>query len=231
MLLDCGFGLSECATRLARLGLAPDQLDAIILTHEHGDHAGGVSRLAQKFNIPVWLTRGTFRALGEFCPADLIHEFYVDGPFAIGALCINPFPVPHDAREPAQFVLTDGALRLGVLTDAGSSTPHIEVALSGCHALVLECNHDADLLARSNYPTSLKARVGGRFGHLDNSAAAELLRRVACASLQHLVAAHLSQQNNTPELARAALSGSIGCDPEWVMIADQNEGLDWREIT
>ncbi len=142
---------------------------------------------------------------------------------------MRPFPVPHDAREPVQFVLSDGARRLGVLTDIGVSTPYVEASLSGCEALVLECNHDPALLAGSDYPWPLKQRIAGRFGHLANDAAAELLKRIDTSALRHVVAAHLSQQNNTPEHARAALAGALGCEHDWIGIADQAMGFAWRD--
>jgi phosphoribosyl 1,2-cyclic phosphodiesterase len=156
----------------------------------------------------------------------------IDGhnPFSVGALQLLPFPVPHDAREPAHFVFSNGAHRLGVLTDAGSSTSHIESMLSGCDALVLECNHDSDMLANGNYPPVLKARIAGRYGHLDNQSSAALLAALDRGRLQHLIAAHLSQRNNTAELARRALAQVMGCAPEWIGVADQDEGFAWREI-
>ncbi len=125
-------------------------------------------------------------------------------PFAIGDLEIHPYPVPHDAREPSQFVFSDGDLRLGLLTDTGDSTPHIERMLSGIDALVLECNHDLELLMNGPYPPTLKRRISGRYGHLDNATAARILGGIDCSRLQHFIAAHLSAQNNTPELARVA---------------------------
>ena len=151
-------------------------------------------------------------------------------PFHIGDLEVHPFPVPHDAREPVQFVFGNGAQRLGVLTDTGVSTPHIEAMLSGCDALTLECNHDLDMLMNGPYVRQLKQRVSGRLGHLDNQSAAGLLGRLDNRRLQHLVAAHLSAQNNSPALARQALSAVLGCAPDWIGIADQATGFDWREI-
>jgi phosphoribosyl 1,2-cyclic phosphodiesterase len=123
-------------------------------------------------------------------------------PFSVGDLGIQPFPVPHDAREPVQFVLSDGAARLGVLTDAGHVTSHMVAMLDGCDALVLECNHDAAMLAKGSYPPVLKRRMGGPWGHLDNAAAASLLAQLDMSRLRHVVAAHLSEQNNSPMLAR-----------------------------
>ena len=150
--------------------------------------------------------------------------------FEIGDLLIQPFPVPHDAREPVQFLLSDGSRRLGVLTDLGCSTPHVEQILDGCQALVLECNHDADMLRDGNYPRHLKQRIASRLGHLDNTAAAALLAALDHHPLQHVVAAHLSQQNNTPQLARQALAAVLGCAEEWIGVADQESGFGWRAI-
>ena len=143
---------------------------------------------------------------------------------------MHPFPVPHDAREPVQFVLTDGARRLGVLTDAGHVTAHMLAMLDACDALVLECNHDSRMLAQGSYPPALKRRIGGPWGHLDNAAAAALLSQVRSSRLQHVVAAHLSAENNSPALARAALSAALGCGQDWIGVATQNEGFAWREM-
>ena len=232
ILLDCGFGLEETSARLGRLGLTPEGLSAVVVTHEHDDHIGGVARLARRYSIPVWLTHGTltgFEAL--FAGIGDLHVIDNYRSFAVGDLQVEPFPVPHDAREPAQYVFSDGSRRLGVLTDTGCSTPHIEAMLSGCDALVLECNHDPGMLQASSYPQKLRERIAGRYGHLDNGAAADLLARLDTGRLKHLVAAHLSQENNRPELARAALAGAIGCDPGWVEVADQCTGLGWRAIS
>ena len=232
LLLDCGFGLADSVARLARLGLVPEDLCAIVVTHEHDDHIGGVARLARRHGIPVWLTPGTlagFEALfADVADIRMIHNYEA---FAVGDLQVQPFPVPHDAREPAQFVFGDGACRLGVLTDAGCSTRHIEAMLNGCDALVLECNHDSEMLRASRYPQRLRERIAGRFGHLDNATAAELLRSLDNGKLKHLVAAHLSKENNRPDLARAALSAVMNCAPEWIAIADQDAGLAWRQIS
>jgi phosphoribosyl 1,2-cyclic phosphodiesterase len=152
------------------------------------------------------------------------------GAFSVGDLQVQPFPVPHDAREPVQFVFSDGRHRLGVLTDLGFSTPHVVAQLSGCDALVLECNHDAEMLAQGNYPPSLKQRIGGRFGHLDNASAAGLLAQLDRSRLQHLIAAHLSEHNNTPAHAQRALAEVMGCAPEWIGVADQELGFGWRAL-
>ncbi len=231
VLLDCGFGVNEAAARLARLELVPGDLDAIVVTHEHSDHVGGVARFASRHGLPVFLTYGTLTAL-EGGRSEISEIVVIDShtPFVIGDIEVRPYLVPHDAREPVQFVFGEGSVRLGVLTDAGSSTPHIEAMLSGLDALVLECNHDLDMLADGSYPPSLKERIASRLGHLDNGAAAQLLASLDCARLQHVIAAHLSQQNNLPELARTALAHALRCAPEWIGVATQDEGFGWREI-
>jgi phosphoribosyl 1,2-cyclic phosphodiesterase len=231
VLMDCGFNLNESMMRLARIGMQPEDLSGIVVTHEHGDHISGVSRLAKKYSLPIWLTHGTLRAqFKSLGGLSNVNEINPHESFEIGDLEVQPYPVPHDAAEPVQFVFSEGARRLGVLTDVGSSTPYIEQTLSGCAALVLECNHDSQLLQQSDYPSSLKERVGGRFGHLNNEDAAKLLKKMDNRQLQHIVAAHLSRKNNRPELAISALSGALSCQQSWIGVATQDEGFDWREI-
>ena len=231
ILIDCGFGVRDTAARLARIGVAPDTLSAILVTHEHSDHVGGVPAFAARHRIPVWLTFGTLSVVGErFAGMERVYGFDSHDDFVIGDLEVRPFPVPHDAREPVQFVVTDGTFRLGVLTDLGVVTPCVEQSLTGCDALVLECNHDATMLAEGRYPPPLKARIAGRYGHLDNAASAALLASLDNARLKHLIAAHLSQQNNTPAKARGALARALACAPDWIGIADQAEGFAWRAL-
>lgn len=231
VLVDCGFSLTETRTRLARIGLTPDDIDAVLVTHEHSDHVGGVARLANNHDLPVWCTHGTlmnWRMQTEHLPWTEMIDSHRS--FSVGALEIMPFPVPHDAREPVQFVFTDGQRRLGVLTDTGHITPHISSCLSGVNALVLECNHDAYMLENGPYPPSLKRRVGGRYGHLENGQAASLLGQMDVSGLRHVVAAHLSQKNNTASLARTALAGALNCEPEWIEVAGQENGFGWHQI-
>jgi phosphoribosyl 1,2-cyclic phosphodiesterase len=233
VLLDCGLAPRETARRLERLGLAPADIHGILVTHEHDDHAGHAYAFAAQHGIPVHLTHGTRRAqevAGKAGAGLTLNEIRGGEPFAVGALRVEPFTVPHDAREPVQFVLGDGARRLGVLTDLGASTAHVEATLSGCDALVLETNHDLDLLWAGDYPKWLKERIGGPFGHLDNAASGRLLAALDRSRLKHVVAAHLSQQNNTAELARAALAQALGCEESWIGVATQEQGFDWREI-
>lgn len=226
LMLDCGFGLSDTGHRLARLNLRPTDLAGIVITHEHADHIGGAGRFARKHALPVWLTAGTLCMAQDMDGAELrvidSHEV-----FAVGDLIVQPFPVPHDAREPVQFVFGDGAKRLGVLTDVGCSTPHIESMLADVEALILECNHDRTMLAEGAYPPGLKRRVGGRFGHLENSQSAELLSKLKHDKLQCVMAAHISRKNNTPALARRALAQVLDCADDEVRVACQFAGFDW----
>jgi phosphoribosyl 1,2-cyclic phosphodiesterase len=229
LLVDCGFSLAETARRMQRLGLAPERLAGVLLTHEHGDHAGGIGPLARRHGVPIWMTHGTREALADDDVPDL-RLFDTETPFAVGDLEVTPFAVPHDAREPAQFVVGDGRVRLGLLTDLGSTTAHVERSLAGCDALVLEANHDRKLLAGGPYPPRVKRRIAGRHGHLCNEDAAALLDRLDTGRLQHVVAAHLSAENNDPGRVQALFAEVLGCTPGEVPVADQATGLDWREL-
>lgn len=229
LMIDCGFSCVEVERRMPRLGRTPQDISAILVTHEHADHISGVARLSRKYRIPVWMTAGTHAAHKHGEPAEL-HGFNAHQRFAIRDVEVHPFPVPHDAREPSQFVFSNGATRVGLLTDTGSLTEHLVNSLDGCDALVLECNHDPQLLATGPYPLALQERVGGRLGHLSNQQAAELLRRVDTDRLQHLVAAHLSDKNNRPELALHALMAATGAAPDDISIADQATGFGWKTL-
>jgi phosphoribosyl 1,2-cyclic phosphodiesterase len=231
LLIDCGFSLRELEARLARAGLDCAGLDAVFVTHEHGDHIGCALALARRHRLPLWMSRGTWRAIGQpDVPPPLLH-FARDGQaIEVGALQLSPYTVAHDALEPLQLRVSDGARHLGVLTDVGSITPHLLANLQRCDALLLECNHDRTMLAASSYPVSLKARIGGRLGHLANDTAGQILSACMHDGLRHLVAAHLSERNNTPALARAALAGACGGAPDEIVVADPLSGFDWLAL-
>ena len=229
LMIDCGFSLVETERRLARLGVSPEQMDAILVTHEHADHINGVGKLARRHGTPVWMTRGTHRVWKD----PKVPELQFINPhqnFELGDIGIQPYPVPHDACEPCQFVLSSKGKRLGVLSDTGHITKHICAQLDGCDALLLECNHDPEMLANGPYAQHLKQRVGGPLGHLSNGQAAELLGRIGLDAIQHIAITHISETNNTPELAHAAIAAVVKNDLDRITLADQDHGLAWTEI-
>ena len=231
LLVDAGFSVRELVKRLARAGSAPEDVDAVFITHEHGDHIGCALAFAMRYRIPLVMSRGTWRAVGnaDFDPALL--RIAKDGEaMALGDMDLRPFSVPHDANEPLQLVLDDGALRLGVVTDLGCAPASVAEALAGCQALLLECNHDEGMLRTGPYHPALKKRILGSHGHLSNTAAADLLARCLHTGLKTVAAAHLSEHNNTPELARAALAGILGEVKSDIRIAHPTLGLDWMVL-
>lgn len=231
LLVDCGFGPREATRRLARIGLEPTDLDAVLVTHEHGDHIGGVFALARRYDLVVWASHGTLRGvMTERFERVRIQVCSAGASFAVGSIAVRPYAVPHDAREPTQFVFDDGGHRLGLLTDTGRATAHIRESLAACDALVMECNHDRAMLETSSYPWPLKRRIGGGYGHLSNDEAGELVYSLDRSRLRHLVAAHLSRQNNTPALACAAMAGATGWSAARIRAADQSDGFGWIDV-
>ena len=230
LLIDCGFPFREIRRRCEALGVEPEQIDAVFVTHEHGDHTRGIGPTARALGCPVWMSHGTWHAAdyGEIPGLNLFNSH--GGPVRIGALEIQPVPVPHDAREPAQYIVKGEGRRLGLLTDLGSHTPHLLDVYREVDALVLECNHDSLMLSEGPYPPALQARVGGAWGHLNNGQAADFLRAIEHARLQHLAAAHLSEKNNLPELAVQALSGAVPGIGSRLSVLEQDRVSAWMEI-
>lgn len=229
VLLDCGFGLKEAVRRLTERGVEPESLAGILVTHEHVDHAGGVARLARKYDVPVHCSHGTYTAMSRVaseCDVERVRFLCSHTRFTIGALELEPFPVPHDAREPTQFVFACEGTRLGVLTDVGAATARIVEALSACDALILEFNHDEQMLQSSSYPPSVRKRIAGQHGHLSNKAAASILERLDRQRLRRVHAAHLSRQNNRTDLVREALS-TVDTPGVEIDVATQEEGFGW----
>ena len=230
VMLDCGFALKETELRLARLGKVPEDVSGIVITHEHSDHIGGAFKFARRHRVPVWLSYGTFAAVQTHAH-DVDIRFCRDGEsVVIGDLELHPYTVPHDAREPVQYVASNGAWRLGVLTDAGHVTAHMVTALHDCDALVLECNHDREMLEKSAYPASLKRRIGGAYGHLSNASSTQILAAIDKRRLKTVIGAHLSQQNNTAALAHAAIVAGLGATTAQIQIACQVDGFSWIAV-
>ncbi|MBV8035160.1 MBL fold metallo-hydrolase [Roseateles sp.] len=232
LLVDAGFSLRELVRRLTRAGCAPEDIDAVFITHEHGDHIGCALALAARYRLPLIMSRGSWRAVGstDFDPALL--RIAKDGEaLPLGDMVLQPFAVPHDANEPLQLTLSDGARRLGLVTDLGCAPDDVAAALAGCRALLLECNHDEALLRAGRYHPALKQRILGSHGHLSNAAAADLLARCLHPGLEMVAAAHLSEHNNTPDLARAALTEALGASAPEIRVAHPTQGLDWVALS
>ena len=246
VLVDCGMRLSRLLELLAMADVLPTEIDAIFITHEHSDHIGCVTQFASRYNIPVWASSGTHAALqdmqSKLRTKQPTHSQLVPGFEAlvriavdtclieVGGLQLKPFTVPHDAREPLQLTCSDGHTKLGILTDLGHPSRHVIEQLAGCNALLLECNHDSDMLSNSKYPAFLKARVGGDFGHLSNAQAADILHNLMHDNLRHVSAAHLSQQNNHPALAQSAVAEILGCLPDEIFAASPETGTPWMVV-
>lgn len=227
VLLDCGFTLKETERRLARLDVSPEKLSAIFVTHEHSDHINGVGPLARKYRIPVYLTPGTWHTgrIGEVPSVELISSH---GDILLGEITISPVAVPHDAREPVQYIFQSEGKTLGVLTDLGSFTRQVTDHYADCDALVLEANHCPVMLDNGPYPESLKQRVGSDWGHLSNQQTDEFLKSLT-KPLKHLVLAHLSEQNNSRTKVQQVLKSQLE-KAENVLFACQQQGFNWLSV-
>lgn len=227
LLIDNGFTIRETERRMQLLGYSVDQLSGILVTHEHSDHIKGVGPLARKYQLPVYTSHGTalHDGLGYLPKLITINPHRS---FSIEDISINPVAVPHDAREPCQFVFSCDHKQLGLLTDLGSITPFVIEQYRNCDALMLECNHDPKMLSMGPYPPTLKLRVGGLWGHLSNQQAANFLAEMDIERLQHLVISHISEKNNTEQLAKAAVAAVFGDRP--LHLATQQHGLGWLQV-
>jgi phosphoribosyl 1,2-cyclic phosphodiesterase len=225
LLVDNGFSLRKFSQRLQRFDMQPEDIDAVLLTHEHSDHSGGIARLCSIHQIPLWTAVGTARAV---LPSELEYQTLIAGQsISIGDIEILPVTVPHDACEPLQFIFReiDNGKRLGILTDTGHVTSHIVKAFGQLNGLLLEFNYDPQMLENGPYPVMLKQRVGGNHGHLSNLQSVELLQKIDTSELSCLIAAHISENNNNPSIV-ADLIRQIPDVPVPVL-ANQDEGFDW----
>jgi phosphoribosyl 1,2-cyclic phosphodiesterase len=209
LLVDAGLSAREIGRRLDSRGLNPASLSAILVTHEHGDHVHGVERLCRRYRLPVYLTPGTLHAAAALRELPETRTFDCGCPFRVGTLTVHPFSISHDAEDPAGFTIGGSGSRIGIATDLGHVTAMVREHLRGCRLLVLEANHDPDMLMDGPYPWFLKQRIRGRTGHLSNSESGQLLAEIAHPGLEQVVLAHLSATNNTPEKALAAVGQAL----------------------
>ena len=228
LLVDCGFSLKQTTDRLQRLNIKPQDIDAILVTHEHDDHWSGVPGLCKKYKIPIYLSAGTYRAVYDES-LELINIVDTEVPFNVGDFRILGITVPHDALEPLQYIFEANFLRFGVLTDLGHLTPNIFEHYDSLDALLLEANHDELMLAQGMYPSFLKARISGGWGHLSNKQAIDFLSKIDRTRLQHVLFGHMSDRNNCQEALKNLVeqrSGNLGK----VHYANYEYGSDWIEI-
>ena len=230
ILVDCGLKFNVLEERLSDQEVSASDLDGIFITHEHGDHIRSAAKFARTYEIPIFMTHGSFYASRDnFEKIKSLFFLRSDKIIVLNGLKILPFSVPHDAREPVALVFQDSKHRLGILTDTGSITPHITETLSKLDGIILEFNYDTNLLKKSSYPPRLKKRISSQFGHLSNKAAANLLKDIYHEKMQVIVAAHLSQKNNTPELVDYFLQTAL-LDSVKTIIAGQSEPTGWINL-
>ncbi len=229
ILLDNGFTIRETVRRLEKIGLKPEDIKAIVVTHEHGDHLGGVGPFSRRYKTPVYMTHGTFGS-GRDKKIPNLHLFHAHESFSIGDLDLEPFPTPHDAAESCQFVFSCGGKRFATLTDLGSTTALMEKRLADLDGLLLECNYDAEMLRNGPYGEFLQARIRGDYGHLDNVQSAQFLKKIHCAGLQTILLGHLSEKNNCPQRVKATLSDYVPEAMGKAVILEQAGASEWYSL-
>ncbi|MCB1683712.1 MAG: MBL fold metallo-hydrolase [Pseudomonadales bacterium] len=229
ILVDCGFTLKQAEARLARLDLKGADISAVLVTHEHSDHAGGVAALAYKYALPVFASFGTLKASSGGGTPLLGKPINSHSPFEIGAVTVHPVVVPHDAREPTQFVFENAGCRFGVVSDLGHVTSFVTAAYQRLDGLLMEANYDEQMLMRGRYPASVKRRIASELGHLSNPQSVAFLEAVAHDQLEVLVG-HISQENNHLDLLEAAFA-PLRSRVRQLRFASQDQGADWITVT
>jgi phosphoribosyl 1,2-cyclic phosphodiesterase len=230
ILVDCGFSVIELESRMAQRKINPSKITAIFLTHEHDDHSRGVFAFADKYKKPIYLTYGTLKMCHKRIKKSYeltINLFYPLDTIKLNDIDIHTIPVPHDAREPVQFKFESEKKTLAIITDLGFGNNELISSIQGINALILESNHDENLLQRSRYPRSLKDRIGSNYGHLSNEQSLEILKKLNFNELKWLGAAHLSKENNSPELVKDSWKEVF---ENQIHIIDPDIGMPWESI-
>jgi len=237
LLIDAGLSCRELLRRLLLCGHDACGIDAILITHEHTDHVAGLRVLARRLKIPVYITASTYQeyqrgardATGHRVNLDRRELFASGTGFQVGDITVTPFTIPHDAVDPVGFTFRSDGIKVGICTDLGYMPANVRNHLRGCHVLMIESNHDLELLRGGPYPWSVKQRVMSRVGHLSNDALADFLTTDYDGGAEFLILAHLSEQNNHPEIARMTAERALGRQPRLLhnrlMLAAQHEPL------
>lgn len=224
ILVDAGLSGIEIERRLSSRGLSPENLDAIVVSHEHNDHIRGVGVLSRRFDLPVFISSKTYSsASSKLGDIENINNFHCGSSFHINSLTIHPFSISHDAEDPAGFTVAKNGAKIGIATDLGIATSMVKEHLKECSLLVLEANHDAVMLAEGPYPWSIKQRVKSRVGHLSNEESKNVLSEIKHDGLRHVVLAHLSEQNNTPQKALAEVGAALNNCDTCLSVAQQHQ--------
>lgn len=226
ILVDCGFTLKQTEVRLRRVGVGPGDISAIVVTHEHADHCVGVAALSHKYAIPVYASYGTLKASRSELLGRAINTHDV---FNVGEVAVMPVIVPHDAREPTQFVFEHCGVRVGVISDLGQITPFVEQQYQHCHGLMMESNHDRQMLLRGRYPERVKRRIASDLGHLSNEQAAGFLHAVGNPGLR-VVIGHVSEENNHPDLLEETFA-RFRSEVRHLAFANQDDGMGWVQVS
>ncbi|MCY4655725.1 MAG: MBL fold metallo-hydrolase [Gammaproteobacteria bacterium] len=229
LLVDCGWSKRETLKRLTKRGIQPEQIDALLVTHRHGDHSKGVEVFTNQFWMPVCTSHGTMYGRRQLVRDESKFRRLHEGePVQIGDISILPIRVPHDCIEPLQFVFTHDNVRFGLLTDIGHITDEVKESYQLCDTIFVESNHDLDMLWNGAYPENLKQRIAGNFGHLNNEQTLDFLQSVWSERLNQVVIGHISQENNSLDLLHHHFVGLE--DQLNVSYALQETGTDWFTV-
>lgn len=231
LLIDNGLTFRELTRRLGVMGAAPEELDAVLVTHEHGDHVGGIGTLARRCDVPVFITPDTAAQLPQRVgPLPKVQYFTAGDSLRFGDLEVESFPVAHDAADPVSFVAHRAGARLGLATEMGHVSHLVRQRLAGVQALVLESNYCPDMLLRGQYPPRVQQRIRSRVGHLSNQSACSLLAELRHDGLRTVVLVHISENNNTPDLVRRMVTGAMAEHPAEVFLASQDAPTPLFEV-